>query len=389
MKKRILVLSIAFCSNVIAAQDVQNYQELVHMIDSMKKEYSVKELINSPMVKRPYQYRNNYEVLTTEYQDKIINHICELYNQTEYFGLYTLASVLLYDYYGYSKEDIKKKIIDVWYDKRCYSSFSITSIGDFINYSEKTKQRLLNILAKKWTQEDIDIWKLRSEQSLRQYYINDYKRDVQNIMRETNRKGKDVEKILLDSLLQDAVKRNIKININRPISQSCILIIGSLKDERFVSGLESMLEEYKDYPEIKEACTYALAKLGVQKYINEIFKNNEDIKWWYLGTKDAFFRWLEINRNWNRWDRLCSECGSLPAPLISLWNAQSYVKNDIPKELKIGYRDIEYFCLPDWKDCDSTKVENSKQTIQKINKLYQWLIDNKDILILPPANDRF
>jgi len=188
----------------------------------------------------------------------------------------------------------------------------------------------------------------------------------------------------------------LQANINRPIYKRCIMLIGSLNDQRFVPALESMLEEYKeheDYLEIKQACTYALAKLGVQKYTDEIFANDENIEWRYLGTKEAFLRWLEINRDWEKWIKLSSEA-SLPAPFVSLWNAQQLegMRNKVPKELRLTTMELEEFCLPDWGrkyNCDSTKVENSKLTIQKIDKLYQWFWDNKDILELPPANDRF
>jgi hypothetical protein len=391
MKALIFWISIIFCSHLIVAQDIQNYQALVYMIDSMKKEYSVKELINSPMIKQAYQYRKHYKVLTTEYQNKVIDNICDLYNQTEYLGLYSMASVLLDDYYYYSKEEVRKKIIDVWYDKRCYSSFTVTSLGNAGNYSEKAKQRLLDILAKKWTQEDISIWKIRSEQSLRQYYTNDYMQDVKKIMKETNRHGENIEKILLDSLVQDDVTRNMKTNINRPVSRNCIYMIGSLNDLRFVPGLESMLEEYKDhkeYPEIKKACTYALAKLGVQKYLDEIYAS-DDINYSYLGTKEAFLRWLDVNFDWKKsWWKYHSESSSYPRPMVIMDEIFMRIKN-VPKELLIPYSYSFTFNTKQWDTYDPFKDEDNKEYIQKIYNLYHWIKNNPDKWELPPASDRF
>ncbi|MDR0558699.1 MAG: hypothetical protein LBG92_00885 [Prevotellaceae bacterium] len=388
MKKLVLILSIIACYNLIVAQDIQNYHVMVHMIDSMKTEYSVKELINSPMVKRPYQYRTYYKDLTEEYQNKVIDRIYDLYAPTEYLGLYSLASVLLDEYYYYSEEEVRKKIIDIWFEKRCYSSFSITNLGHSQSYSEKTKQRLLDILSKKWTQEDIAIWEKRSEQALRQYYINDYKSDVQKIMKETNRHGKDIETILLDSIVQDGVNRNMKENINRPVSQYCILMIGSLNDPHFIPSLERILEENNENAEMKKACTYALAKLGVRKYIDEIY-NSDYIPYRYLGTKEALLKYIEKKFNWNVADSRCSECGVVPQALMTVYHAARFVKN-VPEELRdIGVA-VEFFTeISSIKNYDPSKDEENKKIIQKVEKLYQWFFDNKDNLELQPVEDRF
>jgi len=393
MKKIILILSIIFCCNLITAQGIKDYQVMVHMIDSMKNEYSMKELINSPMVKCPYQYRELYKNLTKDYQNKVIDCIYDLYNQEEYFGLYSLACVLLDEYYNYSKEEIRKRIIDVWFEKSCYSSFSITDLGRSQDYSEKTKQRLLDILSKKWTQEDIAIWEKRSEQALRQYYINDYKEDVKKIMKKTNQHGENVEEMLLDSIIQDGVNRNMKENINRPISQSCILMIGSLNDKRFVSALESMIEEYKeneDHHRIKEFATYALAKLGVQKYLDVVY-NSEYIPYRYLGTKEAYLKYLDKMFVWNKGGRAYTYEKFRPSALAVLDETimyNSYLKNVPDKIKKEHWSIIKNYVIPEnFSDYDPSKDEQNKESIQKAYLIYNWIKDNQNVWEIPPAND--
>ena len=396
MKKVILFTNIVLCNITIFAQPIDCYEFLNSKIDSLTAKYSIHDFVDN--VDFLYNDGFCFADLTEEQQNRIIDKVYAMFNQNEYIGLYDVASELLEKLYKYNNNNnVKKRMVEIWYDKICYFAYTIISFGNSQNYSEKAKQRLLDIMAKRWTKEDISAWKIIIEHSVRKKLTNDYKYDVQKIMKETNRKGKKVEKFLLDSLVQQGIEKNLQRNMNRPVSRSGILMIGSLKDERFIPYLESIIEETKtdkDSAEYKKACTYALAKLGVQKYIDEILENDKEIKYRYLGTKEAFLRWLELNRDWNKSDKLCSKCGYLPVPIVSLWDVQEYVKNEIPKELKIGGLEVEYFCLPDFPDwkkkyCDSTKIENSKLTIKKIDKLYQWLWDNKDKLILPPANDWF
>jgi hypothetical protein len=389
MKKILLITCLIFCCKLITAQESSNYQFFITFIDSLKTEYSVKKFINSVMVDLPRHYRKPYSELSEEEQNKVWNYVSTLYNQTEYLGLYGLAGVLLDGYYSYSKDNVKKRMIEINFDKISYMSSEVIDFGESKYYSQHAKDRLLEIAEKQWSEDDIKAWTVFIKQSLN---IDSYKKDVQKIMENADMDSEETANYLLDSLIQKGIAKNLQTNINRPIYKRCIMMIGSLGDQRFVPALENMLEEYKDhkdYPQIQQACTYALAKLGVQKYIDEIFENDKDIHYRYLGTKEAFLRWLEINRDWKQSDRLCTSCGYLPLPLISLYKSQKYVQNEIPKELKISILDIEYFCLPGKDNCDSVNIENSKLTVQKVEKLYQWFINNKDSLKLPPAHDSF
>ena len=388
--KKILFIAICLLSvNNINAQNTPNFNDYVPWMDSLKIEYSVKKFVNLSQIN--YDYERNFGNLSISEQNLLINKIEDLYKQQEYVGLYCLAGCYLDRFHRFSIEQkIRERLTEIYFDKICYMSSKVVDFGQPKYYTQYTKDRLLQIVEKRWSEEDLKAWSIFIEQNLN---IDNYKRDVEKIKKETNRQGEIIEKFLLDSLMQKGIERDLESNTNRPISRWSIITIGSLNDQRFIPALETIIEEtkiHKDSSEYKKVCTYALAKLGVQKYIDEILENDKDINWRYLGTTEAFLRWLEINRDWNRWIRLSSEA-SLPAPIVSLWEAQRLdsMRGKVPKELIITAIEFESFCLPGWKNCDSIKVENSKLTIQKVDKLYQWFLDNKDMLVLPPASDIF
>jgi hypothetical protein len=394
MKRILLITSIIFCSKFIIAQESNNYRIFIAFLDSLKKEYSVKRFINGSMVDLSSHYKDRYPELSENEQNKVVDYLLSLYNQTEYLGLYGLAGVLLDRYYDYSKDNIKTRMIEIHFDKIAYMSSEVINFGQSQHYSLHAKNRLLEIVEKRWNEEDIKAWTIFIKQTLN---MNSYKKDVQKIMKETNRNGEKIEDYLLDSLVRQGVEKNLQRNMNRPVYKRCILMIGSLNDLRFVPGLESMLEEYKDhkeYPEIKKACTYALAKLGVQKYLDEIYAS-DDINYSYLGTKEAYLRWLEINFDWTKSDRVYSAGALLPNPLVIIPQTPHYIKN-IPRELWLSYMDAEKYAVAldkmskeQRKNYDPLKDEENKEFIQKIYKLYHWIKDNPDKWEMPPASDRF
>jgi hypothetical protein len=139
---------------------------------------------------------------------------------------------------------------------------------------------------------------------MKKYNMNKYKAEVNKIMKQTNRKGEDIEKFLLDSIVQSIIETDLQPIKNRPVAGSCIAMAGSLNDERFIPVLESTIEEYKnhqDSAEITIDCIYALAKLGVKKYMDYILQNRSNIDFYYLGTRESFLKCLDNNNfAWNR-----------------------------------------------------------------------------------------
>jgi hypothetical protein len=389
MKKTVFFIGFICLSITITAQSTKEYNGFIQSIDSVKSKYAVKRFLYAGDFHQSFQanYGNRLSQLSIDEQNSVIDYVCELYNQKEYIGLYRLAGELLKGFYNFSNEEkIKTRIIDIWYDKICYMSSSVGSIGNSEYYSEYAKNRLLAIVAKQWTEEDIAAWTIFIKQLLN---IESYKRDVQRIMKESNRKGNETENYLLDSLIQQGVEKNLQKNMNASVSEKCIYMIGSLKDERFIPYLEKMLST--DYGEernewIKEACTYALAKLGVQKYIDEAY-TMEYINFEYLGTKEAFLKWLEKSFVWNKGDRLYSDVRHSPKAIVSLIRINYYLK--LPQEIKGELWGIEFNCFTPESIAtyDPNKDEQNRDVIEKAYKLYNWIKNNPDKWEIPPAKD--
>jgi hypothetical protein len=392
MKRMILVINVLFCSQFISAQNKGNYQLFIHQMDSLKKEYSVKKFIDRPKVDLSYQYRQHYLTLSEEEQNKVLDYVCEFYNQTEYLGLYGLAGVFLAEYYSYSKENVRRRMIEVNFDKISYMSSTIVNFGDSKDYTQHAKDRLLDIAGRKWNDDDIKAWTIRIEQTLD---IDSYKIDVKKIMQETNRQGEDIENHLLDSLIREDVEKKLQANVNQPIYKRCIMMIGSLNDKRFVPVLEEMIgayKDYKNYPEIKEACTYALVKLGVQQYIDTVLIDNDRIHCWYLGKKWAYLRWLEGNFVWHKMGRLSSNSKyGLPLAMLSLFQTQNTIKF-IPDDIKLRPLDIENFddsVISDKYNPLKDANRTNQPIVQRVYKLYQWIKDNPDKWEMPQTDDYF
>lgn len=392
MRKIVVFISVTCCCMSVFAQTTKEYNNFIHSIDSLKVKYSVKRFLYADDFSYSFQsdYGNKLLKLPIEEQKNIIDFVCELYDQKEYLGLYGLAGELLNGFYFFSNEEIiKTKIIEIWYDKICYMSSNVVPIGDSKYYSKHSKDRLLEIIEKQWRKEDIAAWTIFIKQTLS---MESYKRDVQKIMKENNQQGQEEEKYLLDSLVQHGIVKNLQQNKNRPISIGCIPMIGSLKDERFIPALESMMEEYKsdkDSASIKEACTYALAKLGVQKYLEDVYNSNY-IPYKYLGTKEAFLKSLDKNYVWNKGSRMFTNQPLLPSALIALDEAilYGYLKN-VPTEIKQELWSINFIIPERYKDYDPSKDEQNKENIQKADSVYNWIKDNSDKWELPSAQDSF
>jgi hypothetical protein len=409
MRKIVLIIIVAFFSQIASAQQTKEYNAIIATIDSLI--YAVQNHIS---VEVPHRDSLGFYDLSIDEQNKAIDHVLTLYNQTENDDLFSLARNLWVRFHDdRTDKTIQDRVARLYLDKAFYTfRESMTFLGRVEDYSEETRERLRNILEKNRTEEDIE--------ARRNLALRDVKRnfgqeridnEVERIMQITNRNDEETREFLTDSITNLRIKETIEfMEKYPPLGRGAILRIGSSNDLRFVAGLEKLLETADNYysfirlvhfrendiNRLKEAIIYALAKLGVQKYIDIVFakesiiiySGERNFHYAYLGTKEAFFRWLEINRDWNRFGSLTSISGSqLPAPILSLEKAQGYIQNEVPRELRIRIRDIEDFCIPDRQNCNAAQIENNKLIIERVDRLYQWFLDNKDNIELPPARD--
>jgi len=391
-----IIISIQAQRNInLPVKTDKCYEYLINRIDSLRRIYTISDFTNNSGIS--YNEGNCFPFLSETEQNKIIDKIENMYAQKVYIGLYDFAGDLLMKLYKWDNPNkINKRIVEIWYNRICYFSNYVDCLGFSKDYSENSKKRLYDILEKRWTQEDINAWKIINEHSLKKDFTNYYRSKSIKIMKATNRMGEDIEKTILDSLLQDSIDKKIKININTPVSKNCILMIGSLNDRRFVPLLEKMIEEYKedkDSIKIKEACTYALAKLGVQKYLDQVYYVYPYINYKYLGTKEAFLKQFDKDFVWNQITSIYPYQPQIPSALVALYHAvylAGYLKN-IPPEIEMKFwNSLNNFIYPQsYKNYNPEKDEKNKENIQKATEVYNWIKNNPDKWEIPPAKDSF
>ncbi|MDR1583586.1 MAG: hypothetical protein LBS55_10100, partial [Prevotellaceae bacterium] len=104
----------------------------------------------------------------------------------------------------------------------------------------------------------------------------------------------------------------------------------------------------------------------------------EYINFEYLGTKEAFLKWLEKSFVWNKGDRLYSDVRHSPKAIVSLIRINYYLK--LPQEIKGELWGIESNCFTPESIAtyDPNTDEQNKDVIEKAYKLYNWIKNNPD-----------
>jgi hypothetical protein len=152
MKRKIISIWFVVSCLTLSAQENNTFDYLNNKLDSLILLCSNDEFIyNTDWQKIREKFRTQLPELTVEYQNLMIDKVENLFEQKEYSGLYGLAYLFLEDFYYYRiNADVKKRIIEIWYDKICYHTFFIECFGNSQYYSDKAKQRLADIIERKW-----------------------------------------------------------------------------------------------------------------------------------------------------------------------------------------------------------------------------------------------
>jgi hypothetical protein len=340
-------------------------------IQSIKNKYTVDKILPIDNKDVSYALRDYYASLSEKRQNLMIDTIQDFFNSDGYIGLYELGSRYLDFLYSSSKEKIKKRIIELWYNKICFYSYLTYPIGESEFYTEETKIKMINILKNKWNEEEIFVLKKRIRQNLIQDKLHLFKQEAKEIIKYHNNTS---ENQIIDSIVNANVESEIQKYRNHPMPAKYIYMIGSLKDVRFIPYLEFLLNHNyrEDNKWVHKSCNYALAKIGVQSNIDSAL-NSEVINYKYLGTKESILKYLKNFYKWDISTSMCSICEPIPLALVTLFNVGMYVENT-PKSLLISPRDIEQY-------------NNNQNTIQKADSLHKWFFENKDLLELPVSRD--
>ena len=401
--KRILVISVMFLSGYsINAQNQNcNYQCIIHTIDSLRT-----ALMNGEEVEVPVNYWN-FNDLSVEERNKVLDYVEEvLFNQTEYMSFYFLGVRLLGNFFNSLRQSddqyTKYRMARLHLDKVFYvSRESLSFLGRVADYSEETRERLRNILEGNKTEKDIQArrmlatWDINRSVSFR----IDIDNDVNRIMRETDRDDEETRAFLTDSVTAVFIENRIQtMNSVPPFLGRAILRIGSSNDLRFVPGLERQLQADVPPPNsnnarlweyrinwIREPVIYALAKLGVQPYLDEVLARDE-FNFRYLGTREAFLTHLERNFVWNRRCWIPSGGGGASLCAIAVIvdaigsRGSSHLINIPDEMIRMAMGSMFNFVPPqDLENYDPSQDEQNRERIENIYYIFNWIMENQDV----------
>jgi hypothetical protein len=402
MNKTIILIGIAVFWNVhIKAQSPKcDYQCIMYVIDSLKI-----ASVNGLRLVSPPKERWNFNDLSIYERNRIVDYVEVMYEQ----GFYDLGGKLLVNFYGNNDTNLQNRVAILHLDKAFYSfNKSFTYLGSLSNYSDETKERLKNILEGKMTENDIKARQLRAMQDARRNYSIRIDADVARVIRTDNRNIEEIINHVNDSITSIYAKIEMRrIEKYPPLTSGAILRIGGSKDMRFVPGLEKILEtDYHslvtddfgwtlEINSVQDAALYALAKLGVQKYLEQVYESEHIGRAYkYLGTKEAFLKYLDRVFIWNKGcfmdtsQRLPDPC-AIVVLFEEIMFGRDYLLN-IPEDIKF-LLSIVYYCYITPRninitDYDPSKDEANSEYIKIANHVYRWLIDNQDVWEIQQRN---
>lgn len=385
--RTILFLILFVCSaNLVSAQQSLNFNCCNNKIDSLIQLYSTNKMNIEGYKINLYFIKQCNKDLTINEKYKLLDKTKKLFEQKKYFDLYVFSSELLNRCrIDFEEPEIKQYITEVLLEKYFYFPFSGISLFDNTNQlNRKSTARLKTIMKNKRSPREVEIlyWYYKTQRSDSDL-SNVYTIDAKKILRKTKRFGSKTEKAVKDSLISSDIEKSVQAELARPpLYGRKLYILGDLGDTTFIPLIETLMKKYPDT--YKYTGTYALAKLGVRKYTDDVLSNDTDINYLYLGTEEAFWRFMELNFVWNKTQKFTSDGQDFPKAFTTIFFMMDYVAN-IPKELRLKLVDVENYESPfkekPLHDYDPLKDEKNKVIIQKIYKAYQWLVDNKGLLI--------
>ena len=401
MNRLILIVSVVFlCGYSLNAQNQSNaYQVLVRKIDSLKT-----AVMNNGTVQVPESHWNFID-LSVEERNRVLDYVETFFDQTEYMGFYNLGISLLVRFFHNlnSNQSDDKYTMDRIARLHLENAFyvfreSFSFLGRVADYSEETRERLRNILEGNKTEKDIRARRLLATRDIRRDFSPDIERTVNRIVREREIDDEETKVFLTDSITTVFIEDRIQfMNSYFPFGRHGILRIGSSGDLRFVQGLERILET--DFPppsprtstfgwelrinNIREAAIYALAKLGVQKYLDKVYAR-ENFNFAYLGTQEAFLIHLERNFVWNRRCRpLIGTRAVSPCAVVVLANAVEFSDRllNVPNEIRLmALNALLNFVAPDdITNYDPNQDEKNRKYIEMVYYVFNWIMENQDV----------
>lgn len=390
--KHILFSIFIFCAVISDAQNpelLKIYDQIDKIIENERQYYYEQTENNSDQIKQlkgyPYLYKPVYKFgklvrqpLNREYEKQVLKYL-EKFKYDKMLNIRKTVYQLIYSV-GFYSEDLKIRqralndLLDMAF--AVFESRGET-VEDFKaeDFDKKAKKRLQEIILGKMTKKDIQFY---SDYVKRLMQPEGFKKQAEFLSKRDSLPYQQV----LDSLVDAVVKNNIKSYIDEQVyGDYHILLTGRLYMYDFVPELEELLKNEK-YKNEKENIKYALARMGNEKYEQELLKKkNTRIR--YINTQNSI--WKIIKKLYeNPPDHNCEpnyeeyhiELSDVLVPkkyFIISW-VQGWILN-FPEEYKLPRRiDI---CMKRH-DFQAGKYE------EQVEKAKKWLLENKGKYELDP-----
>ncbi|GHT76726.1 hypothetical protein FACS189463_2360 [Bacteroidia bacterium] len=390
IKRCLATTGFALLSCTINAQiqtTARDYTYYNQAIDSLILAYSVDEFNEGG---GKYFFTHEDEHLNTKEKKKLIDKIRKMFEQKDYTNLYYLGHNLIFNLYVYQNWyrkntlEIRQVLMELYLQYYFYPGINTFNSSLVKNnhlesksdYTKKAKQRIVEILEDKKTEEEYELY-LKYIKSLPLAYKQMSWEDAARIMKKREIQNNDVLKQIRDSLLTDYINRDAKQDFESLcIEPELIKMIGLLDMKECIPILKRDLDscilklqgpqnnEYYWFPRVK-AYRDALVCLGDKKQRQYMLENlmnigefsREDFA--YFKDDEMIWRYIEVNYFSKNIIHLFSEGEGNPASLMTMNNVYPYIKN-LPKELK-----------------HTDYVQDDQYENKWADILYKWLIANK------------
>ena len=372
MKKLFLILILEFLFYNLYAQQ-RDFTFFNHRIDSLTHVYSTKEW--QEMI---YSNYFDYTDLSEKEKKELIIKVRKLFEQNEYANLYRYGHRIIYDMWWMRPDnnsfETKQILIELYLQYYFYPGTDriINSYGydkdRNLYFTEKSKQRLVEILENNKTEEEYKAW-LNFEKSLpSSISVSEYL--AKELIKKQKIRNDTIIQQIRDSIYTEYVTKDTqKMLESQQIEPDLIRTIGLLDMKECIPILKRNLEENLTTSiqgEPEKSYRYALARLEDKEQRQYILDNFMDIgnfdKEDFLYFKDdgMVWRYIEVNYHSDKRYFPFSHGEGITAGLKTISDIYPLIKN-LPDELE----------HPDF-------VKSMEAEYKWSESLYEWLMENKE-----------
>jgi len=310
--------------------------------------------------------------LKTEEKKKLIDKIEKLFQQKEYANLYCWGHQILRDmwwmYPDNNSLEIKQMLMELYLQYYFYPGtqqiIASYELGSQSYYNKKTRQRIVEILEGKKTEEEFNAYSMYDKSMLITY--KSVWTEAAQIMKKQEIKNDTILRQIRDSIIIESSNKSAKLILESlQVEPELIKMVGLLDMKECIPILQQNLQSCpeEEYRTRERAYRWTLARLDdkeqrqyiMDNFMNYPYFNTSDFV--YFRDNEMVWRYIDVNYSFDRSVQIDSE-GTIPAALMTMSDVYPFIKN-LPKELKYSY--------------SSDMNDHYKWA----KELYEWLMANK------------